>query len=146
MICKYKLLKSLIFCFYLINFYILLIQDNLLENIINLTSVLLSLSILLSKNEELMYYAHISFIIMIILMSILGTSKYNLIFYNLVILTVLATRAKYNECLLKSLHNKLPKSYDNIFRYTKKKFINTDLLCILLSSIITIKIFYLYLL
>ena len=79
-------------------------------------------------------------------MTILGTTKYNLILYNIVIFnSTEATRAVYKKCLLKSLHNNLPKSYNNIFRYTNK-FMNTDLLCLLLSFIITLKIFYLYLL
>ena len=146
MICEYKLLKSLIFTFYLINFYILLIHDNLIENILNFSAILISLIILFSKNQVLLHYAHVSFVSLLILMTIASTSKSNLIFYNIVILVVLATRVQFNKCLLKSLHNKLPKSYNNIFRYTKKKIMNTDLLCILLSLVITLKILYLYLL
>ena len=77
-------------------------------------------------------------------MTLIGTSKYNLILYNFVILGVLITRTKYKKCILKSLHSSLPKSYDNIYVYINN-LIKINLLCLLLSSIITLKIFiYIY--
>lgn len=146
MICGYKLLKYLFSLFYIANFYILLLQENMLENILNFIGIIVSLIIILIKNNKILHYTHVTFIGLLLWMTLIGTSKYNLILYNIVILTVLATRFQYKKCLLKSLHNKLPKSYNNIFRYTHKNVISTDLLCILLSFIITLKIFYLYLL
>lgn len=145
MICGYRLLKYLFSLFYIANFYILLLQENMLENTLNFIGIIISLILVLIKNKKMLHYTHITFIVLLICMTILGTTKYNLILYNIVILIVLATRAVYKKCLLKSLHNNLPKSYNNIFRYTNK-FMNTDLLCLLLSFIITLKIFYLYLL
>lgn len=146
MITQYYLLKSLFSAFYIANFYILLLRENMIENILNFIGILISLSIILIKNSKILHYTHITFIGLLIWMTIIGTSKYNLILYNIVILIVLATRSAYKKCLLKSLHNNLSKDYNNIFKYSEKKFMNTDLLCLLLSSIITLKIFYIYLL
>lgn len=140
------LLKQLFSAFYIANFYILLLRENMVENVLNFIGILISLSILLIKNNKILHYTHITFICLLISMSIIGISKYNLIFYNIVILTVLTTRVIYKKCILKSLHSKLPKDYNNIFRYSAKNFLNTDLMCLLLSSIITLKIFYIYLL
>ena len=147
MISQKNLLKFLFLVFFIAaNFKILILHENMIENILNFIGIIISLTIILIKNNKIMHYTHIAFIGLLFLMTLIGTSKYNLILYNFfVILGVLITRTKYKKCILKSLHSSLPKSYDNIYVYINN-LIKINLLCLLLSSIITLKIFYLYLL
>ena len=93
-----------------------MLHENMIENILNFIGIIISLTIILIKNNKIMHYTHIAFIGLLFLMTLLGTSKYNLILYNFVILGVLITRTKYKKCILKSLHSNYQKVM-TIFTY-----------------------------
>ena len=89
MISQKNLLKFLFLVFFIANFKILILHENMIENILNFIGIIISLTIILIKNNKIMHYTHIAFIGLLFLMTLIGTSKYNLILYNFVILGVL---------------------------------------------------------